>query len=175
MTTELENPLSNDYHATGTIDFLRSQQSEDVVRVAGIPVRSGVPNSPHYNGFVCLDAFVVGVIEDAVKQISRILSQGHCTRVIFSYNRRSHFGGSDLAIAQPVRDLIVQKLLDVAAKHRVSVLPTIYVGPQQEGDLMYMYERNTRSLIVFEDTVEAFDSHYNAVDNRYGASWDEPA
>jgi len=172
MTTELEQHPNN---AVSASDFLRSQQNEEVVRTAGVPVRSDNPNSPHHDGFQYLDAFVVGVIEDAMKQISRILSQGLCTRIIFPYNPRTHFGRGDIDTAQPVRELILHKLLGVAAQHRVSVLPAIYVGPQREGDLSYMFDKNTRSLIVFEDTVEAFDKHYQDSANRFGATWDEPA
>ena len=94
---------------------IRPWQCQAQPRAAGVPTGTYAAG-PHHGGYAFLDGQVTRAISDAMLRISSLLATGRFDTLAFSWDERTKLGGNIFCTAQPVRDLIVQRLVEVAAQ-----------------------------------------------------------
>jgi hypothetical protein len=118
-------------------------------------------------GYSSLDAQVATAINHAISQINALLATGRFDTLAFSYDPATKLGGRIFSTAQVVRDHIYDQLVEVAPKHQATLLKSIFLGPNEDGDFSYMITRQPKTLFVFNDNEEEFYAHYNDPANPY--------
>jgi hypothetical protein len=93
---------------------IRPLQCVDEPRAAGIPTGS-YREGPHYMGYSALDGHVREMVGRATAQIARLLASDRYDALAFSWDPETRLGGRIFQTAQPVRDYIVDRLIDAAA------------------------------------------------------------
>jgi hypothetical protein len=96
---------------------IRPYQCAPHRRAVGIPTGDYRPKSPHYKGYLSLDAHVQQMIDYSISQIGAMLATSRFTSLAFSYNPETKLGGRIFNTAQVVRDYIFDELFRVADKY----------------------------------------------------------
>ena len=94
---------------------IRPLQCIDEPRAAGVPTGS-YREGPHYMGYSSLDDHVREMVERAIARIAGLLATGRYDALAFSWDPETRLGGRIFQTAQPVRDYIVDRLIDAAAQ-----------------------------------------------------------
>jgi hypothetical protein len=95
---------------------IRPLQCVTSPRAAGVPTGTYV-QGPHHMGYSVLDEHVLGIVDRAVMRIGELLATSQYGALAFSWDDETKLGGRIFATAQPVRDYIVDRLLDTASRH----------------------------------------------------------
>ena len=103
-------------HAGGGNAVIRPLQCAAAPRAAGVPTGS-YREGPHHMGYSALDAHVLGMVDRAIERIGSLLGTGRFGALAFSWDDETRLGGRIFATAQPVRDYIVDRLIDTALRH----------------------------------------------------------
>lgn len=102
--------------AGGGNAVIRPLQCAAAPRAAGVPTGS-YREGPHHMGYSALDAHVLGMVDRAIERIDSLLGTGRFGALAFSWDDETRLGGRIFATAQPVRDYIVDRLIDTASRH----------------------------------------------------------
>ncbi|MBU6200960.1 MAG: hypothetical protein KJS90_03060 [Acidobacteria bacterium] len=102
--------------AGGGNAVIRPLQCSAAPRAAGVPTGS-YREGPHHMGYSALDAHVRGMVDRAIERIDGLLNTGRFEALAFSWDDETRLGGRIFATAQPVRDYIVDRLIDTALRH----------------------------------------------------------
>jgi hypothetical protein len=94
---------------------VRPLQCLDEPRAAGVPTGS-YREGPHYLGYSTLDGHVREMVERATSRIAELLASSRYDALAFSWDPETRLGGRIFRTAQPVRDYIVDRLIDAAAQ-----------------------------------------------------------
>jgi hypothetical protein len=103
-------------HAGGGNAVIRPLQCTAAPRAAGVPTGSNRAG-PHHMGYSVLDTHVRDMVDRAVERIDDLLATGQFGAFAFSWDDETKLGGKIFATAQPVRDYIVDRLLDTVSRH----------------------------------------------------------
>ena len=103
-------------HAGGGNAVIRPLQCAAAPRAAGVPTGS-YREGPHHMGYSALDAHVRSMVDRAIERIDNLLKTGRFGALAFSWDDETRLGGRIFATAQPVRDYIVDRLIDAATRH----------------------------------------------------------
>lgn len=164
------SPLAHACRPGGGNALIRPFQCHPHWRAAGVPTGSLDRSSPHAGGTPCLDAAARRDIADALAQVGRLLATRRFEALAFSWDEHTRLGGRIFDTAQPVRDHIVEGLLEVARVHGVTAIRSTFQGLGREGDFGWMIARQPRTLFVFNDNDEEFRAHHDDPANPYGAA-----